>query len=611
MKINKNQALYRALPHAWTSYSNSKSSDYKYACEVKYWNTAPVQGINEEVIRRDIERRAKSFENAGGVVTDEFSEEKIASFTFVEPLMNEGIPDIICVINPTTFYCPKCGTVEYKQNSNSRPKCKCGVRMNQLQMVYPCECGYCDGVKPAGKNLFYHSKDQDNQFKFFTNKGQKREMTLKCPICSNILMPKNASDSRITYSHSGNIVNLYSEKYSNALKKYKFDAEILMLAKWFGIVSHNDYLSFVEDHMEFFERKLHLETDADVIKMAGLLKKTPSEVASIMNAVESDKTSIDSVKSKISDILPLSLYDHRKDELSLITFDLMEFDTLKNPQSVITLDAALGKALQLEKLFDKGEIYELADKLHIKNMQVSEAVQIVNYAYGYTRMRSCPDGTENTKNLRLRSFENGKVFTSILNTEGILFEMDMIKIYKWLCDNSIISGDEIVDDELKAKKWFIENINLESISHFNTIPGGVNIVTKVVYSLIHTISHMMIISAGRHSGLSRDSISEIIFPNTCAFFIYPTSSEGVTLGSISGMFESDLKIFLEDALSDNEICTFDPVCKTNQNGACVACSYLSEVNCTHFNKDLSRSYLYGGEININNEKIVIEKGFWK
>ena len=83
------------------------------------------------------------------------------------------------------------------------------------------------------------------------------------------------------------------------------------------------------------------------------------------------------------------------------------------------------------------------------------------------------------------------------------------------------------------------------------------------------------------------------------------------MGSISGMVETDLELFLQDSLKDNEICTFDPICSTNQNGACVACSYLSEVNCVHFNKDLSRSYLYGGTIKINNEEIIIKKGFWK
>ena len=237
-----------------------------------------------------------------------------------------------------------------------------------------------------------------------------------------------------------------------------------------------------------------------------------------------------------------------------------------------------------------------------------EFVQIVNYTYGFTRVRSQPEGSDGS--LRLNGF-GGKVYTNILETEGLLVEFDLLKIYKWLVENDVVSDDVEIDNERDAKVWFMENIKLESITPFSTITGENNRITKAVYSLLHTISHLMIISAGVNSGLSRDSLSEIIFPEAGSIFIYPTSSEGVVLGSVSGMFETSLQLFLEGALKDNEICTFDPVCSTNQNGACVACTYLNEVACTHFNKDLSRSYLYGGSIKINNEEIVIKKGFWK
>ena len=60
MKINKNQALYRALPNCWTTYSDSNKSDYKYACQVIAWNTKTVKGINEAMIRKDIIRRIDS-----------------------------------------------------------------------------------------------------------------------------------------------------------------------------------------------------------------------------------------------------------------------------------------------------------------------------------------------------------------------------------------------------------------------------------------------------------------------------------------------------------------------------------------------------------------------
>ena len=136
-------------------------------------------------------------------------------------------------------------------------------------------------------------------------------------------------------------------------------------------------------------------------------------------------------------------------------------------------------------------------------------------------------------------------------------------------------------------------------------------VTKAVYSLLHTISHMLIQSAGVNSGLSKDSLSEIIFPNIPAVFIYSTTIQGITLGSISGLFETNYAKFLQDAYENYEICTFDPICSETQNGACVACTYISDVSCAHFNKDVSRAWLYGGEILCNGKIIKIKKGFWK
>jgi len=614
MKINKNQALYRALPSCWTTYSDSKS-DYKYACEVISWNTQKVFGINEEMIKNDIYRRVSSFKAAGGIVKEEFSQVSINNFEFVEPSLNENIPDIVCNINPNTYYCQECGSVYYKAKATEVPLCpSCKAKgknnkMNQLQMVYACKCGFADGVKAYSKEpLFYHWRDKENQFKFFTASGQKREMQIDCPECSKKLFPKNATDSRLFYSQSGNVVNLYNEKYSDLLKKYKFDAEILMLAKWFNIIDNESFLDILEAPKDFFEFKTKDISDPDVLNFAKALNKSPQEIVDMLNATQSDKNTIGKIKAKINDILPMSIIG---DKIKLITSDLLEFDTLKYPKKSISLEKAISNGKNLGYIIDENDIYELLSKIKVNSIQVSEAVQIVNYAYGYTRLRNCPDGSADTIDLRLRGF-GSKVFTTILDTEGILFELDMLKVYLWLQDNDIVSKDIIITTNEEAKKWFIEHVNLDSITHFVTISGeGDNIVTKVVYSLIHTISHMMIISAGKHSGLSKDSISEIIFPDACSFFIYPTSSEGVTLGSLSGMFETNLEIFLQDALKDNEICTFDPICSTHQNGACVACSYLSEVNCTHFNKDLSRSYLYGGIIRINNEEIKIKKGFWK
>ena len=610
MKMNKNQALYKALPKCWITYSESNKSDYKYSCQVLRWNTKPIFGINKEMLRRDIAKKVSHFQKAGGIVMDDLSEQAIDRVDFVEPVLNEGIPDITCKISPQTYYCEICGNVESQPDSAvSAPFCDRGhskIKMKQLQLAYVCQCGYADGVRPKYKKGIYFYPNMSS-FKFYDEHKKAIEMHEKCPNCSKLLSPRNAVDKKLFYSQSSSLVNLFSKKYSDILDNYKFDAELLMFAKWFNLIDNSQFNQIIEDPKSFFERKTIDVNNPEVIKMAKIFGFSLEETAAKLADAENDVLSINNLKheiNKIIDVPGLGI------NLKSISTDLLEYDTLKNAKSVISLEKAIERGIELNSIVDDEDVTNLLKKMSIKNIQVSESVQIVNYAYGFTRLNSCP-GDGGASNLRLNGF-GGKVFTNILETEGILFEMDLKSIYQWLIDNNIVEDNLSFDNENQLKAWFLENINTESINHFSSIDSSDNnIVTKAVYSLLHTMSHMMIISAGKHSGLSKDSLSEIIFPETCSFFIYPTSSEGITLGSISGMFESDLLLFLEDGLTDNRICAFDPICSNTQNGACLACSYLGEVSCTHFNKDLSRSYLYGGTIKAEDNNIVIKKGFWK
>ena len=81
------------------------------------------------------------------------------------------------------------------------------------------------------------------------------------------------------------------------------------------------------------------------------------------------------------------------------------------------------------------------------------------------------------------------------------------------------------------------------------------------------------------------------------------------MGSLSGMFDTDVLNFLTTAYTNYEICAFDPICTDTQSGACLACTFISDVACSHFNKDLSRILLYGE--NAMYKKLEVKKGFWK
>ena len=129
--------------------------------------------------------------------------------------------------------------------------------------------------------------------------------------------------------------------------------------------------------------------------------------------------------------------------------------------------------------------------------------------------------------------------------------------------------------------------------------------TYYVYNLIHTISHALLKNAGILSGLEKNSLSEMIFPNLATIFIYANTTQGIPLGALSGMFEQNYKSFIIQAEDIMGRCVFDPICMDRDNGSCSACTQLSEISCCHFNKDLNRKLLIGHKT--ESESII---GFW-
>ena len=114
-------------------------------------------------------------------------------------------------------------------------------------------------------------------------------------------------------------------------------------------------------------------------------------------------------------------------------------------------------------------------------------------------------------------------------------------------------------------------------------------------------------TAGEISGLSDTSLTEIIIPETTSIFIYAQTSQGLTLGAISGMFESNYYTFLKKALNDNRNCFYDPICTDRDDTACSACMLLPETTCAYFNADLGRKYLYS----LKSENGHAMTGFWE
>ena len=634
MKRSKNQAVYRFLPEMWIS-EKEDGSGRAISARITNWNYVEMQGIYESFIQNEIKRQIKLFGDRDGDISSFDLTPGVKSFVVVEPACNEGIPDIIGEISPLVFYCSSCGRAfevrDPKRVNSYTWKCTACQKnaVKQLQMIYSCECGYAQPIKiPFVRGISeFRYRPNETQYKMYyriENAEHAAEFVQQCPNCHTRLVPDNANSGRNYKAFTLRIINLVDTRSGQFYEK-GIEAQKIIVARWFNKVPSEDYsyildhieLSFSDDQRSSAVRK-KAEQQVQTLVQAGLMDASGFEaaVAAILQS-SNDSHSIDSYISACDELFSKRKSDNPvayEDWLNHLSFKLMQYDTIKYAKHVITLEESIQRQMEMEFIDDAQEVYELNHQLGIVNMQVSCDIQIVNCSYGYSRRVADPKNSSNHNcRLKLSAFDRSKdgtarlVYGSKLDTEGILFEISQKKIIEWLFANKII-GEEMLpdlDDELSIKKWFAEYVHSDVISIYGDIDQD-EIITKNVFALLHSMSHAFLKTAGELSGLSSNSLTEIILVETASIFIYAQTSQGIPLGALSGMAETNYAFFLKKVLKESKNCVFDPICTNRDNTACSACLLIPEISCNHFNAELGRKYLYS-TAEVETPKI----GFWE
>jgi hypothetical protein len=119
-------------------------------------------------------------------------------------------------------------------------------------------------------------------------------------------------------------------------------------------------------------------------------------------------------------------------------------------------------------------------------------------------------------------------------------------------------------------------------------------ITRAIFGITHTLSHILIRSAASLAGIDRTGLGEYLFPRIGALVIY-NSHTVFNLGGLTTMFEENLEELLRNTRSNPlaQECVYDPVCKEQWNSSCHACTHLGEMACSFFNRGMSREYLFG------------------
>ena len=635
MKRSKTQAVYRFLPEMWIS--EKDDSERAVSAKIKNWNYIKMSDIYEDFIEGEIKRQIKLFGDRGGDISAFDLSPDTHSFAIVETACNEGIPDIIGEISPLVFYCSSCGTVSDLRNPDAVDKytwkCKnpdCGKwAVKQLQMIYACECGYAQPIKiphvQGVKNFKF--RPNETQYKMFYRSGNSEkpaEFVQICPNCNSRLVPDNANSGRNYKPFTLKVINLVDQRNGQFYKK-GIDAQKTIVCRWFDKLSTADYeeiLNNIElafsDAFKSDAQRRNVKQQVRALIDAGMLP--PEMFESAVNNMLQNAPNTKSVERYVA--MCDDLFSRKKTEnpvgyaewLSHFSFKLMQYDTLKYAKRIITLEEAIQRQLDMEFIDSPEEVTALNKKMGIANMQVSCDIQIINCTYGYSRRVADPKNSTNKNcRLKLNAYDRTRdgtanlVYGAKLDTEGILFEISQRKIVEWLYENNIISEEQLpdLDDDISVKKWFAQYVHSDVISMFGEIDDSEKI-TKNVFALLHSMSHAFMNSAGELSGLSGNSLTEIILVETASIFIYAQTSQGIPLGALSGMAESNYAYFLKKAFDEAKNCVFDPICTERDDTACSACLIIPEISCNHFNAELGRKYLYSID-GVDNPTV----GFWE
>ncbi|TFH39751.1 MAG: hypothetical protein E4G94_10655 [ANME-2 cluster archaeon] len=200
------------------------------------------------------------------------------------------------------------------------------------------------------------------------------------------------------------------------------------------------------------------------------------------------------------------------------------------------------------------------------------------------------EGSTRRNPMLFRTIETGKynlkkptVFVKNFFTEGILIQLDCIKILNWLQDNK---------NTVKPALDVLPPEGIKARTHYRYVVSKDDNCRNAVNTLLHTYSHMLMQQSTIDTGLDIQSISEKIFSNIGSVFIYSTNS--INIGGLEYTYDYHLEDWFSRVKELAIDCPQDPACMIDEGGACNACSYVPEFVCYNFNQDIDRSTLVGG-----------------
>ena len=186
--------------------------------------------------------------------------------------------------------------------------------------------------------------------------------------------------------------------------------------------------------------------------------------------------------------------------------------------------------------------------------------------------------------------EKYPIYVDQVQADALLVSLDPERVWRWLERNGYSPVLPAGTDERLARQAYFVQL-LTDISVRETIVAD-NPEARMVFGLLHTLSHLCARQASLLCGLDTASLSEYILPRALTLAVYSNHRSGATIGALTALFEQTLAEWL-NSIRASRRCVYDPVCYERE-GNCHACTHLAETSCRFFNLNLSRAFLFGG-----------------
>jgi hypothetical protein len=514
--------------------------------------------------------------------------------------------DVRFEIFPVTFECSRCRVVtqinrEDLRRDDYEPACQsCGKWFRdteQLQLVAICKCGKLDSLQVPS-----HCADKGARL---TRQGSSLADARWVCECGRIIeSPYDAqghcgacgsleitvhSASKTFYPHREEFVNLLSD-----------DIDAIRSSEHFRIETVADHLA------DTVGDRADTDDGPDALTQQALEQLDPETRKRVEQArqetAEAQRERLEGKKTFLRETFD-------EDQLRSIAEEVFEYDSILQEGVYSETLAELADEARSRRDLNAPTIDRYVDRsrdLNFAEVRLIENFPITTAVYGYSRVTP-----ESEDGVRLQPFHSesedrrrDEVYVQNSEAEAIMLTLDHEAVFEWLDRN--IEDLDAPDDDLR--EWALETLTPSSDDPIYPRFSPINRTEpeRLVLSLVHTLSHLVLNTMDALSGYAGDSLVEYTFPRSLSFVVYKRSQTDFSLGSMFTMVENRFDQICDYLSDEARTCMYDPLCEREENSACEGCLYISGRSCSHGNHNLGRSVVYGGEFDDDR----IETGFF-